>query len=369
MRYRFVAFIATFQSVVILAHLFLYETWNFLWRAPDPPGISPLQVVVGGLSVSFLAASFLAFRYFNWVVRLIYTIAAVWLGIANFAFLAACLCWVIYGLLWISGARMDGRLLAELVFGGAFGLSAASIINANWTRVRRISVKLPNLPELWRGRVAALVSDLHLGHVKNLGFVRRIVRLITRLRPDVVFIAGDLYDGTAVDIWRLAEPLGALSAPLGSFFVAGNHEEFRDHTHYLQAVSRSGVRVLNNEKVTIDGLQIIGVHYSDATDAQHFRKVLRSTGVDRKEPSVLLTHAPDRLRVSEEEGISLQLSGHTHRGQFFPFTWLTKRIYGQYVYGLKRLGKMLVYVSAGAGTWGPPLRLGSSPEIVLIQFE
>jgi uncharacterized protein len=368
-RYRFLVFIVVFQSVLILAHLFLYETWNFFWRAPDPPGISPLQVIVGILSISFLAASILAFRYSNLVVRSLYTIAAVWLGTASFAFLAACACWVIYGFLWLLGARVNGRLLAELVFGAAFALSAASVVNANWTRVKRINVKLPNLPAAWRGRVAALVSDLHLGHVKNLGFVKRIVRTITRVRPDVVFIAGDLYDGTAVDIPGLAKPLSMLSAPLGTFFVAGNHEEFRDHTKYLQAVSGSGVRVLDNERVTIDGLQIVGVHYRDATDTQHFRKVLRNTGVDREQASVLLTHAPDRLHVSEEEGISLQLSGHTHRGQFFPFTWITKRIYGKYVYGLKQLGKMWVYTSSGAGTWGPPLRLGSSPEIVLIRFE
>jgi uncharacterized protein len=369
MRFRLVVFIAVFQSVLILAHIFLYQTWNFFWQAPDPPGISPLQLTVALLSVSFLAASLLAFRYSNLMVRLFYTVSAVWLGTASFLFLAACSCWVIYGGLRLGGSNVDGRLLAASLFGAALVVSAIGVINANWTRVKRISVKLPNLPEAWRGRVAALVSDLHVGHVQNRGFVRRIVNMLRQLRPDVIFIAGDLYDGTAADVPRLAEPLRALSAPLGAFFVAGNHEEFRDHTQYLEAVSQAGVRVLNNERVTVDGLQIVGVHYRDATDTQHFRKVLRNTGVDREQASVLLTHAPDRLAVSEEEGISLQLSGHTHRGQFFPFTWITKRIYGPYVYGLKRLGKMWVYTSSGAGTWGPPLRLGSSPEVVLIRFE
>jgi predicted MPP superfamily phosphohydrolase len=369
MRIRIVVFIAVFQAVLILAHVFLYQTWNFFWQAPDPPGISPLQLTLAVLSVSFLAASLLAFRYHNVLVRLVYTISAVWLGTVSFLFLAACWCWALYGVFRLAGASVDGRLLAGSLFGGGLAVSAGAVINANGTRVKRISVKLPNLPEAWRGRVAALVSDLHLGHVKNLRFVRRIVKIISRMRPDVVFIAGDLYDGTAADVPRLAEPLGALSAPLGAFFVAGNHEEFRDHTQYLEAVSKAGVRVLNNERINVDGLQIVGVHYRDATDTQHFRKVLRNTGVDREHASVLLTHAPDRLAVSEEEGISLQLSGHTHRGQFFPFTWITKRIYGPYVYGLKRLGKMWVYTSSGAGTWGPPLRLGSSPEVVLIRFE
>jgi len=130
-----------------------------------------------------------------------------------------------------------------------------------------------------------------------------------------------------------------------------------------------GVRVLNNEKVTVDGLQIVGVHYSDSTNDDHFRSVLRHADVDRDRASILLTHAPDRLKIAEEEGFSLQLSGHTHGGQFFPFTWITSRMYGKFVYGLQRLGNLIVYVSYGAGTWGPPLRLGTTPEIVLIQFE
>jgi len=101
----------------------------------------------------------------------------------------------------------------------------------------------------------------------------------------------------------------------------------------------------------------------------HFRSVLRHADVDRDRASILLTHAPDRLQIAEEEGFSLQLSGHTHGGQFFPFTWITSHIYGKFVYGLQRLGNLLVYVSYGAGTWGPPLRLGTTPEIVLIQFD
>jgi uncharacterized protein len=354
---------------LFLGHVFLYQTWDFFWRATEPPGISPLGLAVAILSVSFLAASLLAFRYHNVLVRWFYTISAVWLGTASLLFFAAALCWLIYGIAQVAGISVDGRLLAGSLYGAAVLASAVGVINAAWTRVRRITVKLPNLPESWRGRVAALVSDMHLGHVRNVGFARRIVALLRQLRPDVVFIAGDLYDGTAADEPRLAQPLAGLAAPLGAFFVTGNHEEFRDHTKYLEAVERTGVCVLNNEKVELDGLQLVGVHYRHATDAQHFGKVLRNAGVDRERASILLTHAPHLLNVAEEAGIGLQLSGHTHRGQYFPFTWIARRIYRDFVYGLQRLGKMQIYTSCGAGTWGPPLRLGSSPEIVLIQFE
>jgi hypothetical protein len=263
----------------------------------------------------------------------------------------------------------DRRELVVVFFAIALLASLYGVVNAAWTRVRRVSVTLPNLPASWRGRVAALVTDTHLGHVRGFRFMRRIVTTLTRLRPDIVFIAGDMYDGTVARVRELAQPWARLATPLGAFFVLGNHEQFSDSAKYLDAVEHSGVRVLNNEKVTVDGLQIVGVHYSDSTNDDHFRSVLRHADVDRDRASILLTHAPDRLKIAEEEGFSLQLSGHTHGGQFFPFTWITSRMYGKFVYGLQRLGNLIVYVSYGAGTWGPPLRLGTTPEIVLIQFE
>jgi hypothetical protein len=102
---------------------------------------------------------------------------------------------------------------------------------------------------------------------------------------------------------------------------------------------------------------------------EQYRAILRGANLDPNGASILLTHAPHHLPVAAEEKIGLQLSGHTHARQFFPFTWITKRIYGQFVYGLKRLGNLLVYTSCGVGTWGPPMRLGTSPEVVLIGFE
>jgi hypothetical protein len=225
------------------------------------------------------------------------------------------------------------------------------------------------LPQSWRGRAAALVSDTHLGHVNNLRFMRQIVLKLNQLRPDIVFITGDMYDGTAAPLDRLAEPWKELSVRHGAYFITGNHEEFTDRRKYLDAVARSGVHVLNNEKIEIEGLQLVGVHYREANNPVSFPTILQSLAIDRSRASILLTHAPHHLHVGEAAGISLQLSGHTHGGQYWPFTWITRRIYRAYVHGLNRFGKMLVFTSWGTGTWGPPLRLGTNPEIVLIQFE
>jgi predicted MPP superfamily phosphohydrolase len=359
----FIAFIVVIQSILFLTHLFIYKTWMFA-AAENEISAPWLKVTVGVLSVSFLAATLLAFRYSNPVVRTLYWIAAVWLGIISFLFFAAGASWLVFGLARIAGANLNFHLIVQVLYAAGILSGFTGVLNAGYTRIRRITVRLENLPEAWRGRKAALVSDLHLGHVRNGSFLRRIVAKVMRENPDAVFLAGDLYDGTAIDAAKAAEPLRGLQAPQGTYFVAGNHD-----SQYLQAVSNAGVRVLHNEKVEADQLQIVGVPYNHATQDEHFRSVLRKIGVDRNRASILLTHAPDRPHIAEREGISLQVSGHTHLGQFFPWTWMARRIYRQFVYGLSRIGKMLIYTSSGAGTWGPPLRLGSSPEIVLFQFE
>jgi uncharacterized protein len=364
-----VGFIVIIQSVLFLAHLFLYETWTFSSAGHAAIGTLWAKFLLGILSVSFVAASVLAFRYTNPALRAFYRGAAVWLGLLTFLFVAAVGSWVIFGAARLAGIDVNFHLLVEGLFGAAIAIGLYGVFNASWTRVTRATVRLANLPEAWRGRKAALISDVHLGHVRNGSFLRRMVAKILKEEPDAIFIAGDLFDGTAIDAGRAAEPLNKLAAPQGVYFVAGNHEQFGDDSKYLRAVAAAGVRVLNNEKVEVDGLQIVGVPYRNATQDGHLASVLNRVRLDRDRASILLIHAPDRPAIAEAAGFSLQLSGHTHLGQFVPWSWFARKMYRQFVYGLSRIGKMQVFTSSGAGTWGPPLRLGSNPEIVMLEFQ
>jgi uncharacterized protein len=368
-RRELIGFIAVFQSVLFLLHYFIYETWTFSPAGSETPGAFWIKLVLGCLSVSFVAASLLAFRYTNAALRAFYRAAAVWIGLGSFLFLAAIISWIIFGVARLSGLNINFHGTVELLFGAAAIAGVYGVFNAGWTRITRKTVRLANLPAAWRGRTAALISDVHLGHVRNGSFLRRLVATILKEEPDAIFVAGDLYDGTAIDERRAAEPLNKLVAPQGVYFVAGNHEQFGDDSKYMNAIAAAGVRVLSNEKVEVDGLQIIGVPYRNATQTGHLASVLHAIGLDRDRASILLTHAPDHPEIAEAAGVSLQLSGHTHLGQFLPWSWMARRIYRQFVYGLSRIGKMQVFTSSGAGTWGPPLRLGSNPEIVMLQFE
>jgi len=371
---RFAILIAVVQLILFAGHFFIYETWQYFSPSSQPAATVFLRIAFLLLSVSFVPASLLAARYYNRFVRMFYTVASIWLGVLNFLVMAAACCWVLYGAVRISGLPVNGSALFFTLFGAALLVSLYGIINASWIRVKRISVKLPALPKSWRGRTAALVSDTHLGHVRGYPFISGIVAMLRQVRPDILFIAGDLYDGTRVEPKHLAAPWMNLSPPLGKFFVTGNHEEFSHPSQYADALQRSGVRTLLDEKLMVDDLQLIGVTYHTLATPERFRSFLRNggnggNGNGAGHASILLAHGPHNLAIAEEMGISLQLSGHTHRGQVFPFTWITSRIFRQYTYGLHSHGAMKVYTSSGAGTWGPPMRVGSRPEIVLIRFE
>ncbi|HWZ43011.1 MAG TPA: metallophosphoesterase [Candidatus Saccharimonadales bacterium] len=367
MRSRFAIIVAIAQTILFLGHWFIYETWVSF--SPYPASHRGLKIAFVLLSVSFLSGWMVADRSTNLLARVVYISSVVWLGMLSFSLLAAVASWITLGLVKILSLAIAPQSIAFVFFGLALMASLYGMLNAAWTRITRVSVTLPNLPESWRGRVAALVSDTHLGHVRSHGFLRRIVNTLNLLGPDVVFITGDMFDGQKADLHGLALLWSDLVTPLGSYFIAGNHDGFTGHARHLEAIANSGVRVLNNEKVELDGMQLLGIHYRDAVDPRRFKAILQHAEVDRSRASILLTHAPHGMHIAEEQGISLQLAGHTHGGQFFPFTWIITRVWGQFAYGLKRLGNLLVYTSSGAGTWGPPMRVGSTPEIVLIQFE
>lgn len=367
-RKRLVVFLTLIQSIFFFAHFVLYETWTFDLPAKAGAERFWAGVALGILAISFVPASLLAFRFSNVFVRIYYRAAAVWVGLLSFLFLGSLLVWIIFGVASLAGEHLRFHVIAEACFGLGTALGLLGVFNASWTRITRARIRLENLPEAWRGRKAALISDLHLGHVRNGNFLRRMIGKILEEEPDAVFIAGDLYDGTAIDAYSAAAPLCELRVPHGVYFVAGNHEQFGDDSRYLNAVSAAGVRVLRNEKVDVEGLQIVGVPYNHAASGS-LASVLRRVPLDRERASILLTHAPDHPEIAEAAGFSLQLSGHTHLGQFIPWNWFARRVYRQFVYGLSRIGRMQVFTSSGAGTWGPPLRLGSNPEIVVLRFE
>jgi len=366
---RFVLFISIVQSILFLGHWFLYRTLVPFFGVTHPTKLWTLRIAVGLCSVSLVISSFLSFRYSNFLVRNLYTASASWLGIFYLLILASLLSWILYGLAKLFQFPLDRRILILVLIGIALMASLYGFINAGVIRIKTVYLQLPNLPSVWKGKTAVWVSDTHLGQVRNLRFAQQIASMIQNLHPDIIFIGGDLYDGgEAMDLNHMIEPFSQITSPYGTYFITGNHEEFYDDQPFLQAVRRAGIRILYNEKVELDGLQIIGVDYNDSRNQEQFKKILQKINIDHQKPSLLLKHTPLDLEIARDQGITVQLSGHTHQGQVFLFRFITSWVYKGYDYGLKKLGDLLVYTSSGVGTWGPPMRLDTKPEIVVILF-
>jgi predicted MPP superfamily phosphohydrolase len=365
--------IGLMQAILLLAHWFIFHTLIVFFAMQDTAVALALRCALLVLGFSFVAAALLSYRFFNPLVIGIYRIAAVWLGFLNYLFFASCLCWFSNLALLLSpfaaNRAQERPAIATVLFACACLISLYGLLNALWIRVRRISVSLPNLPASWRGRTAVLVSDLHLGHVNGAGFSRRVARIAATLKPDIVLAAGDFFDGTRVAPTRMAAPFRALTPPLGMYFSTGNHDEYGDLPRFLDALKENGVRVLHDEMVEIDGLNVVGISYRTSTHLLQMRAKLEALHLDRSRPSILISHVPNRLPLAEQAGVSLQVSGHTHGGQIFPFTWFTRRAFGKFTHGLHQFGAMQVYTSYGVGTWGPPMRVGTSPEIVVLEFQ
>lgn len=361
------------ELILLVGHWFVYRTWIAFHGSVPPADSAGLRAFVLALAFSFMAAALLSFRFSNFLVRIFYKIASLWLGFLNFFFCAACLAWLVWAVVRFSGLTGHPAAarpwIAVALFSLAIVISIYGAVNARVIRVRHIHVKLPGLPPQWRGRRAVLISDLHLGNINGAGYCRRVAAMAARFRPDIVFLPGDLFDGTKGDLDRLTEPLDRLAPRFGIFYSTGNHEEFTTSSHYLAAVKRRGLRYLNNELVDVDGLQIAGVTWGESTYPIRMKSALDAMKVDRGRASILLNHSPSRLPLVERAGFNLQLSGHTHGGQVAPFTWFTRQAFGEFTRGLHKFGALQVYTSTGVGTWGPPMRVGTQSEIVVMKFE
>ncbi|HEV2136026.1 MAG TPA: metallophosphoesterase [Terracidiphilus sp.] len=361
------------ESILLAGHLFVYRTW-IAFHGSMPPGDSEwLRALVLALSFSFVVAALLNFRFSNPLVRVFYYLAALWLGFLNFFFWASSLAWLVWLVMRFSGLVPHPASIRPWIVISLFSLavlvSIYGAINAQIIRLRQFRITLPSLPDQWRGRTAALLSDLHLGNINSAGFCRRVTALAARYKPDIVFLPGDLFDGGKADLDRLTQPLEQLAPPFGFFYSTGNHEEFTLPSQYIAAVTRRGVRNLDNECVNVDGLQVAGITWSESAYPIRMKSALDAMNIDRSRASILLNHSPSRLQLVERAGFNLQLSGHTHGGQFAPFTWITRRVFGKFTHGLHSFESLQVCTSTGAGTWGPPIRVGARPEIVLLRFE
>ncbi|MGX7758005.1 metallophosphoesterase [Streptomyces angustmyceticus] len=234
--------------------------------------------------------------------------------------------------------------------------------------VKRVTVPLAKLPRRADGFRIAVVSDIHLGPILGRAHTRRVVETINRTNPDLVAIVGDLVDGRVADLAPAAEPLRDLRSRHGAYFVTGNHEYYSGAGSWVDHVRELGIHPLENARTELPGFDLAGVN--DVTGQTEQAGPDYDQALSGRDPSravVLMAHQPVTIHDTVRFGVDLQLSGHTHGGQMWPFTYIAAAT-NPTVAGLERYGDTQLYVTRGAGAWGPPVRLGAPPDVTVIEL-
>ncbi|HEY2899431.1 MAG TPA: metallophosphoesterase [Polyangia bacterium] len=316
--------------------------------------------------------------------------AYIWLGMVFLLFVSLLGTDVVRGLyrliirLATDGQAVDQARrtwLARVFGGGAVTVAAALGLIAVQSAlgpvaVRKVRVRLKRLAATQDGLSIVQLTDMHVGATRGRAFVEDIVRRTNALSPDIVAITGDLVDGSVADLGHAVAALADLRARHGVFFVTGNHEYYSGAAAWIAALPRFGIRVLRNERVTIGddptGLELAGVddYSAGRFSGQSHEQAIEQTlgGRDASREVVLMAHQPRSIDQAARHGVGLQLSGHTHGGQVWPFTYFVK-LQQPFVAGMHRRGDTQIYVSRGTGYWGPPMRLGAPAEITHLLLE
>jgi hypothetical protein len=381
---RILIFLGVISGLTVGTHYYLWARLirDPMWPSPWRQGAT-IALVLLALSIP---ASMMAWRTlprniaiplswvgYVWMGSMFLVLVLLWGGeLARWS-------WVKYAsIASINGGRRE--FLAQLLAGGAgaFGLALSGW--GVWSAIRpvevkRVAVRLKKLPGSLSGLRLVQLSDMHVGLTIGRDFVEDVVRKVNALEPDIVAITGDLIDGSVADLGPAVAPLGEIRAKLGTYFVTGNHEYYSGADSWLAFLQSIGIKALRNERVelTVNGetMHLAGV--DDWTAHQfgngHGSDMERAMqGRDASKPVVLLAHQPVHFDEARTHGVDLQISGHTHGGQIFPFGFLT-RLAQPFLSGLHRRGDSQIYVSSGTGYWGPPMRIAAPAEITLIELD
>ncbi len=360
----FAVFLLVFTGILVALHIALAIGWVWTFEVENARRTWLIFILLG---MSFPVMSAVVFWRETRFTNSLYTLTSVWLGFSLYVAIA-----VILGVL--AG-------IAELLFGwqltlgnimiGLLALATAYASYGLWNAwhpvAKRITVQIPNLPTAWQGKRVVQLSDIHLGPIHRERFASMVVKMTNAENPAAVFVTGDLFDGGGLELHKLADPLNGLQSEHGTFYITGNHETYVGVDRSLEALKNIPMKILRDEKVDVAGLQILGIEYPLPNQKKDVAPALAL--LDRNRPNIVLYHEPKFINEFRAAGAHLVLCGHTHVGQMWPFNYITRKVYRGYDYGLHTEGTFNQYTSSGVGTWGPPMRTGNRPEIVVITLE
>ncbi len=323
-------------------------------------------VIFIGLPLVFIISYALSSQIYLTINAWLNTIGSIWIGVVLYLTIGAFVLGCVYFFIRtqnISTLQYIGIVVLLCIA----SIVSYSIYNASHPVVTTMTVKSSTLFPLWKNKKIILFSDTHLGLIRQKTFAEKVVRMVNAQNPDLVLMAGDMIDGPIIPYENFSEPFKNIHSTFGVYYTPGNHEWYNVESEKFISAMKHVTSALIDEKTETNGTQIIGINYAIESFEDTNQKLFR-TGFDASKPSIAILHDPKNNDALIKSGVSLVVSGHTHCGQFWPFSTIVRAIYKDKMYGVRQLGDQATVTTCGIGTAQSPFRLGNRPEIVVIKI-
>lgn len=360
-------FLVLIQTAITLVHWTVFRSFDYYFHFAGVVEYYIFWVFIIS-SFSFLVSNIATRLVPGGMSRLAYRYGAIWLGTVYFLFLGAI---VIASLELVSGflRQLMPAVVPWGIYLAALLLSLIALRHGRVILVKRYRIALPSLPAVWSGKRVVFFADTHFGNIYRAGSAKRLVDKIAAEKPDLILMGGDFFDGPPIDPDLVTAPFQALTTRTPTFFVSGNHEEYGKKVEFLRSLERHGFRIINDQRIVLDGLQLVGLDFMTTRTDAATAMTLKHLAVDPTLTTIVLKHIPRHVETVAAMGGHLMLSGHTHRGQMWPVNLITSLLYHGFDFGLKKHEQLQVYTTSGAGSWGPPQRFLTDTEIVVFTLE
>lgn len=351
---QFATFITVVLGVLYMMHFVVLHSLQRVFTLTSPLWM----IALVALPLAYLVSVILIHYYYCFTTRLLYTIGSVWLGIIFLLFSV----FILYEIAHIlTGWDSKPVVIALLVL--SLSTALYGLLHARTVEIKTVPVTISTLSH---PLTIVQLSDIHVGTINSTKYLERLIVMTNELNPDIILITGDLFDGSGPVVSETLSPLNDFNAP--AYLSIGNHEFYEGLPMVRKTIDPLKLTLLENEMVEIEGIQLLAINDPTArSKTQSAKSILDSLSVDLDKPSILMHHTPVEWNSAVEAGIDLQVSGHTHNGQIIPFNVPTKIAY-TYIKGLYKKNGSYLYTSPGTGTWGPPMRIGSTNEITLFKL-
>jgi uncharacterized protein len=354
--------------IIFVGEYIVFASLDSVYLIKSTP-LETILIVTGIiLPIIFIGSMLFSYNHYSKFNSWLNTVNSFLFGLLVYIFIASIIILLFSAFNHYFDLRLPIKLISILLIILILGLMFYGAINSRNIRIVRYNIKSDRLRKDWSGKKIVIVSDIHIGNINRKKFLEKVVNTMNAENPDITFNLGDLIDGACFPYKEWLSPLLTLEAKIGNYYIEGNHEQYNQEQDKFKTELPITLSNITSKKVILSNTQIIGLNYHESRSREKIKSRLISLSYNPDIPSIVLMHNPKNTKILSQNGVSLVLSGHTHDGQLFPWTIWVKQLYKKYSYGLSYTDNTISITSAGVGTSVIPLRIGTNPEIIVLNI-